>query len=342
MSHDTVDHIVNRIAEHAAKHSLSRIRVILHGGEPLLAGADRLEYLATRLRAALTGSASVSILLQTNGMHFTDANLALLDRLRICVGVSLDGAGQDHDRHRRRRDGRGTYAEVTAGLNRLARGQYRSLFRGLLCVVDLDADPIGTYDALREFNPPAIDFILPHGNWSRPPRGIVPGEPGTLYADWLLAIFDKWYAAPVQEVSIRLFEEIIHALFTGRANVEGLGLQPSRILVIETDGSIGHSDILRSAYSGAAASRLNVRSDPFDAALSLPAIAVRQTGETGLCGQCQTCRIRHVCGAGHYAHRYRAGSGFLNPSVYCADLTELIGVIRDRVAFDVARIRARC
>src|SRR5262245_18306714 len=39
-------------------------------------------------------------------------------------------------------------------------------------------------------------------------------------------------------------------------------------------------------------------------------------------------RVHRICGNGLYAHRYRAGIGFANPSVYSPDLQRLIGHIR--------------
>jgi uncharacterized protein len=65
---------------------------------------------------------------------------------------------------------------------------------GLLCVVDLDNDPLMTYDALIAYQPPTVDFLLPHGNWTTP----VPGAPPkctTPYADWLIPAFDRRYDA---------------------------------------------------------------------------------------------------------------------------------------------------
>jgi hypothetical protein len=35
------------------------------------------------------------------------------------------------------------------------------------------------------------------------------------------------------------------------------------------------------------------------------------------------------CGGGLYAHRYKTGSGFDNPSVYCADLLKIITHVQD-------------
>ncbi len=142
MSDVTIDQAAGRIAEHARTHGLARIRVILHGGEPLLAGPATLTRAVTRIRAALPAVTSVSVSLQTNGMHLTAANLRLLDDLDVQVGVSLDGMAADHDRHRRRPDGRGSHAAVATGLAALARGQNRRLFRGLLCTIDLRNDPV--------------------------------------------------------------------------------------------------------------------------------------------------------------------------------------------------------
>lgn len=70
-----------------------------------------------------------------------------------------------------------------------------------------------------------------------------------------------------------------------------------------------------------------------------PAIVARQIGPAALCRTCRSCPINAICGAGNYPHRYRAGSGFLNPSVYCADLRRLIGHIRDRVLADLQRLK---
>lgn len=99
-------------------------------------------------------------------------------------------------------------------------------------------------------------------------------------------------------------------------------------LVIETDGAIEQADALKAAYSGAVQTDLQVAHDPPDKALLLLGIAARQVGLRALSGQFLSCRIKCVCGGGLYAHRYRPGSGFYNPSVYCPDLWRLISHIR--------------
>ena len=92
-----------------------------------------------------------------------------------------------------------------------------------------------------------------------------------------------------------------------------VGLAPSRIVVIETDGAIEQVDTLKAAYHGAPETGLHVTRDRLDAALLLPGVVARQIGERALAAECRVCRIRQVCGGGLYAHRYRAGTGFANP-----------------------------
>src|SRR5205823_3869435 len=140
----------DRIGEHARAHDLPSVDVILHGGEPLLAGTGWLTELAGRLRARVP--AQVNIGVQTNGT-----------------------------------------------------------------------------------------LLRPHANWSCPP-------PGTGYADWLIAVFERWYSAPEQETRIRLYAELIQLVLGNPGAVEGLGLAPSTLIVVDTDGSIKQLDSLSSAY----------------------------------------------------------------------------------------------
>jgi uncharacterized protein len=326
-----------RIGEHARSHGIERIGIILHGGEPLLAGRELIWNLVTQTRRAAGAGVVVDASVQTNGVGLDDAYLRLFDELGVRVGVSLDGFAAAHDRHRRFASGRGSYAAVSAGLRRLQ--QFPDLFSGLLCTIDLRNDPILTYEALADFSPPRIDFLLPHGTWVQPPPSRFPDASHAPYADWLNAVFDHWYPAP--KTRIRLFDEIMHLLLGGVSESEAVGLSPARMVVIETDGAIEQTDTLKVAYDGAPATGLHLRRDPLDAALLLPAVVARQLGERALAEQCRACRIRRVCGGGLFAHRYRAGTGFANPSVYCPDLMRLIDHISGRVRADLDGLQAR-
>ena len=157
----------------------------------------------------------------------------------------------------------------------LSSADFRACYSGLLCTIDRRNDPVSTYEALLKFNPPALDFLLPHANWSCPP-------PGTGYADWLISVFERWYAAPRQETRIRLFRELIQLVLGQPSAVEGLGMLPSTLVVIDTDGSIKQLDSLSSAYPGAADTGLHVNANSLDEALNHPTTVARQIGAAAL------------------------------------------------------------
>ncbi|MES9536407.1 MULTISPECIES: FxsB family cyclophane-forming radical SAM/SPASM peptide maturase [unclassified Actinomadura] len=348
MPREVLDRAAERIADHVATHDLDSVTLVLHGGEPLLAGTGLLGDAVRTTRDAVRRAAGpgpdgrhrVRAVVQTNGVRLGTRELGLFDELNVRVGVSLDGAQAAHDRRRRHADGRGSHAEVQAALDRLSSDRYRHLFAGLLCTVDLRNDPVETYEALLRHGPPTVDLLLPHANWSEPPPG--QGDPCTTpYGDWLAAVFDRWYAAPRRETGVRLLEEILQMLLGGASSSEAIGLSPVGVVVIETDGAIEQSDSLKSAFPGAPRTGRHVFVDSFDEVLLSPFVAARQIGLRALCPTCSSCPVNKVCGGGHYAHRYSDGNGFLNPSVYCSDLLRLIMHIRARVAADLPRTAAR-
>jgi uncharacterized protein len=338
MSPPVVAAAVGRIAEHARAHDLDSIQVSLHGGEPLLAGAMFIEDLAQRLRRALPARSRADLVVQTNAIRLDRPLLDMLARNGIRVGVSLDGDQAATDRHRRYPNGRGSYESVARACELLRSTNYRHIYGGLLCTVSLENDPVATYDALAALGPPLIDFRLPHGTWTAPPPARPP-DGSTPYAEWLLAAFRRWIQAPSQtRPLVRIFDAIITLALSEGTRVAQVGLAPSAVIVIDTDGAIKQDDALYAAYDGAADTGLSVLTDDLDAALDHPATVATQIGLLALSDQCQACRVRDVCGGGYYPHRYRAGDGFRNPSVYCPDLLALITAIQDDVGAEVRRL----
>lgn len=330
----------DRIGEHARAHRMPDIVLILHGGEPLLAGHDLISYLVNATRESAGPNVRVDARIQTNAVGLDDSYLRLFRELGIRVGVSLDGTAEAHNRHRRFASGRGSYAAVATALDKLRHDSYRDLFSGLLCTIDLQNEPVATYEALATFDPPRIDFLLPHGTWDAPPPGRGADPSDTAYGDWLIAVFDNWYPAP--RIGIRLFEEIMRLIWDGTSSGEAVGLSPARLVVIETDGSIEQVDTLKAVYPGAPVTGLHVARDPLDSALLQPGVVARQLGDIALADQCRACPIHRICGGGMYPHRYRSGTGFANPSVYCPDLMRLIGHIDEVMRTDVSeRLRRR-
>ena len=332
MPDDVVESTAIRIAEHVRAHDLRRVRVIFHGGEPLLAGAKRLISIADIIDAALPAGTRADYVVQTNGTLLDTDTLGQLLSRDVKVGVSLDGGTEAHNRHRRNHPGRTSYHQAEAAVHQLAQPPYSKIFGGILCTIHLENDPVEVYESMLCFSPPMIDVLLPHANWNNPPPRPRSSRSPTPYADWLVALFDRWCLAPCPETRIRLFDGILAGLLGLPSRSEQVGTSPMCSLVVETDGDIEQIDVLRSAFPGACATDLSVHHHPFDAALTHPGVAIRQQGVAGLSPSCRSCELVNTCGGGHYAHRFRRERGFDNPSVYCEDLKVLIRYVRDRLA----------
>lgn len=322
---EVLDCTADRIARHARDHALTALSLVLHGGEPLLAGAGTLAAFTDTVRARVPEGCAVHATVQTNATLLTHGRVALLARYGIRVGISLDGGTAALNHRRVDHAGRPSWPAAARGA-RLIADHFPEAYAGVLTVVDPTTDPVGTYESLLTLRPPALDLLLPHGNWSAPPPH------AGAYGDWLCRVFDRWWSAGRRETRVRLFEECLALLLGLPAATESLGLAPFDAVVIETDGSIEQVDSLKSAYDGAAETGLDVFRHDFDQALAHPGVAARQAGLAGLAGRCRACPLVAVCGGGHYAHRYRAGGGFANPSVYCADLQRFIRHVAARLA----------
>ncbi|MGW6323200.1 FxsB family cyclophane-forming radical SAM/SPASM peptide maturase [Streptomyces sp. NPDC055100] len=324
-----------RIGEHAAAHGLDRIRIELHGGEPLLAGPEPLLAYTRAVRRAVPGGCVVLPSVQTNGTLLTGGVLDRLGAEGIRVGLSLDGGSAGLNRRRVGHDGRASWPAVSRAAALLARRGTQ--YAGILSTIDLDSDPREVYTSLLALDPPGLDFLLPHANWGAPPAGkaaMLPGRhrPGPApYGQWLTEVFDLWWQSDGLRTGVRLFTEILALLLGSRSAAEAVGLSPMAAIVVDTDGAIEQVDSLKTAYAGAPATGLDVFAHSFDDALRHPGVAARQLGERGLAPECRTCPVLRVCGGGNYAHRYAPKSGFLHPSVYCADLEHLIRHIARRL-----------
>ncbi|MFE8975221.1 radical SAM/SPASM protein FxsB, inactivated metallohydrolase extension form [Streptomyces cyaneofuscatus] len=327
------DHVVSRtarrLAEHARTHALPSVTVILHGGEPLLAGPARLRRVCEEFTSALAGIAELDLRIHTNGLQLSPRYLDLFDEFDVKVGISLDGDRAANDRHRRYADGRSSHPLVLKAVELLRQDRYRHLDLGLLCTIDIANDPVAVLDALTGLEPPLIDFLLPHATWDEPPPR--PDGSPTAYAEWLLTVFDRWQEQG-RPVPVRLFSSVLSTLSGGPSLTESLGLAPTDLVVVETDGQLEQVDSLKSAYEGAAATGFDVFTHSFDEVAAHPGVRARQLGLAGVSETCRRCPVVRSCGGGLYTHRYRSPGGFDHPSVYCADLAALIRGIEDRTA----------
>jgi uncharacterized protein len=303
--------------------------VVLHGGEPLLLGAARLEGMLQRLRQALGTVCGISI--QTNGVLISDAILDICADQNVTLSVSLDGPAVVHDRLRVDLRGRATHALVVRGIEALKRHPARTqLFSGVLAVVDPQSSPEDVYEYFKGLGVPSVDFLYRDGNHTDLPHGKT-SPSSTEYGRWITTILDL-YIADREPFRIRMLDDMMKLLLGGLGVKEGVGLTDYGILVIDTDGSVKKNDTLKSSPLG----------DRFDFAWkigdhSLADIAaspafhsyhLAQRPTSMICGKCSLLKI---CGGGMLTHRFKDESGYNNPTVFCADQQMLIARMREHI-----------
>lgn len=331
MPDDVVAAAIERIRSHAQRHNLREITLVLHGGEPLLAGPAFFQRFSDRVRERLDPVCQTHLSMQTNATLITRQWLDRLSSLGFTFGVSCDGTRAAHDQNRVDHGGRGSYDQVVRTLQLInSDPRYSSLLEGTLTVINVDSDPIEVYESLLSMRPKVIDFLFPDGTYDNPPPALNAGV-STPYADWLIQIFDRWFARSDAAVNIRLFTNIISMALGGEISTDYIGSREFGILVIETDGGIEPASALKACGEGFTKLGLNVKQNELDDAYDCELIQIYANGAAQLSSACKRCPIVTVCGGGYLPHRYSSVNRFDNPSIYCQDLIKLINHILMRL-----------
>lgn len=332
MSFDTIEALGNNLAKLVQAQG-EPLSLVFHGGEPLLVGSERLERYCEELRKHVPEP--VGLHLQTNGVLLTDTILDICARYDVGISISLDGPQEVHDRHRPDRRGRASHANVMAALARVrAHPAGAKLLSGLLCVIDLQSDPLEVYDFFKSIEAPSVDFLYRDGNHDTLPFG-KESFASVEYGSWMVRMLDVYLADP-KPIRIRVLDDMLRLILGGRAVKEGVGEQDYGILVVETDGSITKNDTLKSADAADQFSqRWSVDNDLVALTTSLPFLDYHKS-QRPCASVCLACPELRICGGGMPTHRWSAERELNNPSVFCADQKHLIAAMRERTAGCVA------
>lgn len=303
--------------------------VVLHGGEPLLLGTQRLGSLLSKLRADVGSGCGISI--QTNGVLITPAILDICVKHHVTLSVSIDGPAEVHDRFRVDRLGKPTHAAVEEGIRALlSHATGTGLFSGVLAVVDPETVPDAIYDYFKDLGVPSVDFLYRDGNHSALPFGKASAA-STEFGSWMSRILDRYVADP-NPFRIRMLDDMLKLALGGVGVKEGVGLTDYGILVIDTDGSVKKNDTLKSSPPGDGFDeQWSVHQNALHEIAESPAFRNYHVAQRPTSTTCANCSLLRICGGGMLTHRFREASGYDNPTVFCADQTLLIGRIYEHI-----------
>lgn len=327
MSDDTRRTLAIRIGEYVRAVDLKRLVVVFHGGEPLLAGAERISETAAWIREALPSEAQVDFSLQTNGTLLTEAALTCLKESGVSVALSLDGPKIANDLHRVGHHGESSFEKTLRALELLER--HPETYGGLIAVIDPLTRPEELFEFFAPRRPPRLDFLLPDANHQRPPAGREYNS--ELYKTWLLRAFDLWFTE-YPTLPVRMFDAVLGSIAGIPSDTDAFGFGDVTLLSVETDGSYHDLDVLKITAEGMTALGSDLWSQSIVEAIKSPQMAAHRQLLTkeGLSEKCLQCPEVDVCGGGSVPHRY-SSEGFRNPTVYCEEMLALIGHARIRM-----------
>lgn len=160
MSVEIFSAFLQKLRRHVSDHNVLGVNLILHGGEPLLMGATRIDELFTLARTTLEGTI-VGLGMQSNGLLLTPEIGKVLRKHDANVGISIDGIPGKGDLNRINHQGRAMGKELETCIRKFLADGFKDQFGGFISVIDPKQDPVETFRYLASFEPPSIDFRFP-------------------------------------------------------------------------------------------------------------------------------------------------------------------------------------
>ncbi|MEM6718821.1 MAG: radical SAM protein [Bacteroidota bacterium] len=333
MSKETINNLKERIKNHCKKHDLNDFFIVMHGGEPLMSKVSDVRYFIETLRSLDKDKIEVHFAVQTNGILINEEFCNLFNEYGVGIGISIDGKKEINDLYRLDKKGRGTFDRVKQGIEQAHQHLNNPL--GCLSVVNLQSDPVESYQAFKELNFRGANFLLLDENYDT-----LDTESDTIKnhknSDWLIKLFDHWYRIDDKErIRIRKFEDIISYILGSEVGTESAGKGYNKVAVIETNGDIEPLDVLKICGEEFTKHKFNLANNELDDVFESDLVKVYYNSKQYLSKQCLACPVQEVCGGGYIPHRFNSKNGFNNPSIYCKDLLRLITHIQNVVIDDM-------
>jgi uncharacterized protein len=307
---------------------MTNIKVVAHGGEPLLMVAQRLNDTFKTIREAAYPT-TVKFSLQTNCTLIDEDFCKVFRDNGVLVGASLDGGNHVHNRLRVDHGRKSAWDKIAAGLEVL-RSKCPENYRGILCVVNTIHDPCEVIDGLLSFDPPMIDLLQPF--MSLDTAGSDRAQIAANFGEWMVtALHHLLNKHGHNKTKIRYFEDALQASITGKPITDWLGPRMISYLVIETDGKLDILDQLKAVGAASITCRALERTiwdSDFDEAIHAARLLISEHYGDQLPDDCVGCRWSDVCGAGHLPSRFSQARGFNNRSTYCEGIKMVLDECR--------------
>jgi uncharacterized protein len=322
---ETTSHTAQFLADGVRSLGIKTVRLIFHGGEPLMLKKAKFRQMCETYKAAIAPIAKLYLSLQTNAILVDEEWIAIFQEFDITIGVSLDGPPAYNDSARVDHQGRGTHAKVVTGLRKLQAAKKGGQFNdpGILCVIDPTRNAREIYrHFVDDIKATRLSFLMPmETHETATPEAIAS------CGDYLCQVFDEWVKDDNAAITIRIIDQVLRFM-TGQVPLKTPELIAQHgnfaLLTIASNGDIGLDDDLKPLNIGSALG--NVAKTSLRAFLEAEGPSYINTVSYALPTACLDCCWQNYCRGGAHngslINRYSTLNGFNNPSVFCTGLKQ--------------------
>lgn len=327
MPKHVVETYFQKVVDHCRIHGLQKYGILLHGGEPLLAGKKYYRWLFELARRYFGNEIEIEWSLQTNGVLLDDEYVGLFRENGVSISVSLDGPKEIHNRFRLDKRGRGTFAETIDALELLERNGYPP---AILCTIFPDDDGHKVYTYFRSLDIKWMNFMLPDYSYDTFPYDDLSAHNKNCLA-YMKGAFDAWFEEDNPAVSVQYFKDLVRSSIGERTEMCTMQESCPNFITLETNGTVNHCDVMRLSGTSNYETGVSIQ-EPLDAIDEHP--IHRKMGEPQglLCSTCRACEFLSSCGGHCPGTRYSEENGFDNVSIYCEFFKAFIPYVEGRVA----------
>lgn len=327
ISEETVAALASFLSKGVDDLDLDDVWISFHGGEPFMVKPASLDRYCEILSSELASKCNLVLSAQTNGVHLNDKLLAVINKHRIEVSVSVDGLRHEHDRERVDHKGKGSFDRIKSNYVKLLANSREMGLAPIEIIGVLDArnDYKRTIEGLQEeLGVQHFNFLLPDCTHE---DGVPNGKTARDYGKVLCDIFDAW--AESDTIVVREIDYIMNRfqvavkseVETKNQTKENIRYIENQVIVVRSDGELQIDDTYMPAYQWRNdLLRINLRDCTLLQYLSTPAFEEIDSIYDQTPEKCTSCVWQNICNGGDIENRYSTNGGFNNPSVYCDGL----------------------
>jgi uncharacterized protein len=305
-----------KVKNYVKKYNKKKFVIVFHGGEPMLAGKERIRLFIETMNKINTDT-EIIYHIQTNAVLIYQSWCDFFEKFNINVGISIDGTEESNNNFRVYKNGKSSYSEIINGI-KIIQNQYNNRL-GVLTVIDLKQTPEEVYNHYKKLQISYANLLFPDDTYDHN------FNDDLSLGIWLSKMYDLCNLNK-EDFSIR-FEQFIklNRLILGLfIDDEYYGQGKPNTFILETNGELQMNDPIRVCKNEMSKTNLTVFDNEIDELFELPLSFMYYNNHKLLSDKCNRCPIRQICGGGYVINRYSSKNGFDNPSIYCKSVAYFI------------------